>query len=178
MDQRGNETAGLTRRDFLFSCANVAILASLGFFIGFPIIEIFTTHARKKVLMEGFIDVAKLSELMPGEPLQKAVLASERDAWNKRDNVNLGSVWLIKSADGHINAFSSICPHLGCIYSWNANQKIFICPCHDSAFAPDGSVIRGPAPRPLDSLKVETQDGDVLVKYERFISGIAQKKVV
>lgn len=178
MEQKGKETAGLSRRDFLLSCANIAILTSLGLFIGFPIVEIFATHARKKATTEGFIDVAKFGELMAGEPLQKAVVATERDAWNKRDDVNMGSVWLIKTDDGHINAFSSICPHLGCIYSWNANQHLFICPCHDSAFAVDGRVIKGPAPRPLDSLEVKTQDGDVLVKYERFISGIAQKKVV
>lgn len=178
MDDNNSETAGLSRRDFLLSCANIAILTSLGLFIGFPIVEIFSTHARKNAATAGFFDVAKLSELIPGEPLQKAVVATERDAWNKRDNVNMGSVWLIKTKEGHINAFSSICPHLGCIYAWNPDQKLFICPCHDSAFALDGRVIKGPAPRPLDSLDVKTQDGDVLVKYERFISGIEQKKVV
>jgi glycine/D-amino acid oxidase-like deaminating enzyme/nitrite reductase/ring-hydroxylating ferredoxin subunit len=47
--------------------------------------------------------------------------------------------------DGHLHRFSAACPHLRCIVCWNAAHKTFDCPCHGSRFAPDGSVLEGPA---------------------------------
>jgi cytochrome b6-f complex iron-sulfur subunit len=46
-------------------------------------------------------------------------------------------------------AVSAVCTHLGCITQWNPAAKLIQCPCHGSVFKPDGTVERGPAPRPL-----------------------------
>ncbi len=44
----------------------------------------------------------------------------------------------------------------------------FVCPCHGSEFQPDGTYIRGPAPRSLDRfvIKVETPDGQVIAETD------------
>jgi len=59
-------------------------------------------------------------------------------------------------------AISKICTHLGCII--NKTSEGFTCPCHGSRFDKDGKVTGGPAPRPLDWLKLElAPDGSLVV---------------
>lgn len=41
-----------------------------------------------------------------------------------------------------------ICPHMGGVLRWNDAEETWDCPLHGSRFAPDGSVLEGPARRP------------------------------
>jgi nitrite reductase/ring-hydroxylating ferredoxin subunit len=61
------------------------------------------------------------------------------------------SVALFRDAGG-VYAISTVCTHLGCIVRPSAQG--FECPCHGSRFAPDGAVVKGPAPRALPWVKV------------------------
>lgn len=178
MAEPKGEKGQISRRDFLLSVGNIAILSVIGVFVGFPTAELFLSHTKQQKEDENFIPVADVSELNEGAPILRSVKGSRRDAWEKFENVNLGSVWLVKEKNGAIKAFSSICPHLGCIYNWDRQKNDFLCPCHLSVFSLEGQVLSGPSPRPLDTLPVKVQGGRILVKYERFISGISQKKVV
>jgi Rieske Fe-S protein len=50
--------------------------------------------------------------------------------------------------DGNsVFALSRVCTHLGCLVK--SEPDGFHCPCHGSRFAPDGSVVKGPAPKAL-----------------------------
>ncbi len=61
-----------------------------------------------------------------------------------------------------ILAFNATCPHQGCLVNWNKVQKVFVCPCHASAFSPDGRVLHGPAKTPLVAYTAKV-DGDFVV---------------
>ena len=72
------------------------------------------------------------------------------------------NVWIVHLPTGELVALSTICTHLGCIPNWLPADTKFKCPCHGSGFYMDGVNFEGPAPRPLERLKI-TLEGDTVV---------------
>ncbi|GAB4438119.1 MAG: hypothetical protein Kow00120_05610 [Anaerolineae bacterium] len=68
--------------------------------------------------------------------------------------VEAGRFYLVRLDDGGFLALYRRCPHLGCAVPWEPAAGRFVCPCHASAFEPDGEVVNPPAPRPLDRFPV------------------------
>ena len=56
---------------------------------------------------------------------------------------------------GAVTAVSPTCTHLGCQVNWNRAERSWDCPCHGSRFAPDGSVLEGPAVHRLERRPLE-----------------------
>ena len=83
------------------------------------------------------------------------------------------AVAVYRDAQG-VHAISTICTHLGCVVKPGAAG--FECPCHGSRFAQDGSVTKGPAPRPLPWLKV-TVAGSVVTVDEGTTVAAGSKEV-
>ncbi len=77
--------------------------------------------------------------LQPGEG--KAVKYDGKKAGAYMDN------------DGNVFIVDTTCKHLGCEVHWNSAEKTWDCPCHASRYNYDGTVIEGPALKPLDRLK-------------------------
>jgi Rieske Fe-S protein len=73
----------------------------------------------------------------------------------------------IERVEGGFLAFSSVCPHLRCIVNWNGTLKKFECPCHGAKFNPNGEVLEGPPPRPLDLYKLQIVDEKIVVDMSR-----------
>ncbi|MCC7437181.1 MAG: Rieske 2Fe-2S domain-containing protein [Armatimonadetes bacterium] len=81
-------------------------------------------------------------------------------------------VLVTRVAETEFTAVSEVCTHSGCaIGNYEVANKRFQCPCHGSRFAADGSVLRGPAPRALDSYPVEFDSAANMVHLE--IAGIS-----
>jgi Rieske Fe-S protein len=71
-------------------------------------------------------------------------------------------VVVTQPAEGTFKAFTAVCTHQACTVASVKNDRIS-CPCHGSVYsAEDGSVINGPAPRPLDEIPVSVEGDQVI----------------
>jgi cytochrome b6-f complex iron-sulfur subunit len=78
-------------------------------------------------------------------------------------------VWIVREEEG-IYAIFAKCTHLGCTPRWLAAENKFKCPCHGSGFYKSGLNFEGPAPRPLDRLKVTVgEDGQLVVDKSKIL---------
>ena len=66
-------------------------------------------------------------------------------------------VWVVREG-GQIYALYAKCTHLGCTPNWLAAENKFKCPCHGSGFYKSGINFEGPAPRPLERVKISLAD--------------------
>lgn len=124
-----------------------------------------------------WVRTLRLEQLKEGEPNRVAVVDDRRDAWTVERAVELGSAWLVRNGN-EVKAFSAVCPHLGCSVNAVPNGGgSFACPCHTSAFGPDGQRTSGPAPRNLDALATRIEDGVVVIEFKRFRIGIHEQIV-
>lgn len=57
----------------------------------------------------------------------------------------LSKIAVYRDDDGTLHERSAVCQHLGCIVTWNSNEKTWDCPCHGSRYDRYGRVITGPA---------------------------------
>ena len=97
--------------------------------------------------------IGKPSDYVAGEVNEK--LKREHRIWVVRD---------LPSDGGGIYVLWSRCTHLGCTPNWMPIENKFKCPCHGSGFRRTGKNFEGPAPRPLERVKVSlAEDGQILV---------------
>ena len=69
----------------------------------------------------------------------------------------LKKVAAYRQEDGTVVERLAACTHMGCIVHWNHFEKCWDCPCHGSQFAIDGSVLNGPAVRPLGQVRQDAE---------------------
>ncbi|MDQ3877796.1 MAG: FAD-dependent oxidoreductase [Actinomycetota bacterium] len=61
------------------------------------------------------------------------------------EGAGVGQVAGYRDGDGRLHTVSAVCPHLGCIVTWNGAEKSWDCPCHGSRFDYEGRLLHGPA---------------------------------
>lgn len=72
-------------------------------------------------------------------------------------------VWIIREPEG-MYALLAICTHLGCTPRWLKTEDKFKCPCHGSGFKRSGINFEGPAPRPLERVKISlSPTGEIVI---------------
>lgn len=135
-----------TRRDFFGLAGWGAFLATIG------------------AGMFAFLRMLFPRVLFEPSPLFKAgrpsdYVAGEVDERYKDDQ----RVWIVREGD-EIYALLAICTHLGCTPRWLNLEGKFKCPCHGSGFKKTGVNFEGPAPRPLERLKISlSPEGEILI---------------
>lgn len=72
-------------------------------------------------------------------------------------------LFLIKKSDDTIIVLDAACPHVACKLHWNEASQEFDCPCHESSFTIDGTLLGGPAPRDMYSAVFEIVEGEIVV---------------
>lgn len=90
--------------------------------------------------------IKELAELAPGE----GKLAD----WEGQ------KIALYKDEAGKVYGVDPVCPHAKCVVDWNNAEKSWDCPCHGSRFAPNGTLLTGPARKGLEPLMYEDFEGD------------------
>lgn len=71
------------------------------------------------------------------------------------------AAWVYRKSEDTFVLYSVHCTHVGCPVNWSPQAGRFFCPCHGAVFDPDGRVIAGPPPRPLDRYEVRIAGGVV-----------------
>lgn len=152
----------LSRRSFLERCifglGGLISLALAG--IGAPY---FVSPAFKKK-EEGWIDIGAVSDIPKGTPKKVEFVERKRDAWVTTERRS--SAWVLTANGKDFTVFDPRCTHLGCPYRWDDMKKQFLCPCHTAVFNPDGQVVSGPPPRPLDRYQAKVAGDRLMILCE------------
>jgi cytochrome b6-f complex iron-sulfur subunit len=115
--------------------------------------------------------------------LRRVKLGNPRDIPEGVTFYNDLKIYVYRDRDT-FHAISAVCTHLGCTvnHSQLSRQKTveidgrtvevrseFHCPCHGSRFYGDGTNYSGPAPRPLEWIKMELapEDGKLVVDLDQ-----------
>lgn len=138
-----NRTSKVNRRYILIS----ALVLGVGVIFG-KMATLFGSFLRPPVKLNsygGMMRFGTLAELPPpgGAP----------------QHVSEGRFWLVHEEDG-VSALHSSCTHLDCLFTWDKDKEMFVCPCHGSEFEKDGSLLKGPATRSLDRFPVSLVGDD------------------
>ncbi len=173
-DIKPGESKTIPRRHFLKIITGI-FSGFITLTLAIPLIEsLFGSVIKTKNKI--FSKLTAYNAIPEDKPVNLTFLITEDDAFIK--NVQPENVWVVKKSDSEAKVFSPVCPHLGCRYTWHADQKLFICPCHNSVFNAEGQVVSGPAPRPLDTLPTKVKDDNLYVLWERFKPGIPKKEII
>jgi menaquinol-cytochrome c reductase iron-sulfur subunit len=154
------QSGGRRRTLILFVNAAVALIGgTLSLLLG-----AFAFGPKTRAAEGRWIRAGTTSDLKPDEPVARVLSVSRVDGWYRERARE--TVFLVWDGDRTIRALSATCTHLGCQVRWDAAGKKFRCPCHGGVYAPDGTVVEGPPPRPLDTIeaRIDPANQTVLVR--------------
>lgn len=168
------------RRSFLMALIGIGT-AFIGALLSIPLIR-YTLHPLlAKTTKTSWFQLGQVSDFstLPG-PLRRIVKIAQVDGW--REMLAERPVYITRGvrpgSQNGLEVLSSICPHLGCEVSWNDTRGQFVCPCHNSVFAADGSLVSGPAPRGMDTLPIKNDNGEIMVRFEYFRQLVPDKEIM
>lgn len=149
-----------TSRRTFFTAAIYGLWSVIGAAMAVPaaIYLLFPPRARKR---GDWVEAGDVSQLKSDAPEEVVFRRNRQDGW--KITSEKASAWIVKTGDSGVVAYSPQCTHLGCAYHWDERGKNFLCPCHTSTFALDGTVTAGPAPRPLDRYEVKVEGSKILI---------------
>ena len=89
----------------------------------------------------------------------------EEEGFLLNEDLDLGAVLVMKKSeqDPSLIAIDPTCPHAGCLVEWEDSDDAFVCPCHQSKFKQDGTLIEGIAVTGLTQYQVKIESEKVWV---------------
>ena len=150
----------MERRDFM-KVAIASISGFIGAAIGIPAISYIVGPAQKADDSD-WIRLGAISKVELNTPTLFKTVIKTKTGWVSEENEF--SAYVLTDNGRDFTVMSNVCTHLGCRVRWINDQDSFFCPCHNAAFARDGSVQDGPPPRPLDRFESMVEDGILFVK--------------
>lgn len=100
-------------------------------------------HAPGDYLKEVGNMVRQYAEwIMPGDLKTVEDLKSGEGAVLRE---GLKKIAVYRDENDQLHTCTAVCPHLGAIVQWNADEKTFDCPAHGSRFTALGKVLNGPS---------------------------------
>ena len=134
-----------------------------------PWADLFDT--RRLALKQGGGRLLKANARTVGNLVSKRILSTDLIDVSELESGSGAVVYLegqkaaaYRDEHGMVHAVSPVCTHLGCLPTWLPNEEKFKCPCHGSGFYVSGINFEGPAPRPLERVRiVRAEDGQILV---------------
>jgi nitrite reductase/ring-hydroxylating ferredoxin subunit len=171
------------RRDFI----KVSVAAGIGACaIGVPVcagVRLITQPIFAESSVGKFYPITTITSLTE-QPQKFTIIDDKKDAWMTLPDQKIGTFYLRKIGND-VQAFHSLCPHAGGMIQFgicknpktDESEELFSCPCHAAFFDLNGARIGiNASPRDMDSLEIKIEEGQVFVRFENFIFGIADKK--
>jgi menaquinol-cytochrome c reductase iron-sulfur subunit len=161
-DTADEQATNPSRRTFLIRSI-AAIGGGITAAVGIPAAVFVTGSARAATTGEDWIRLGSASSVEPGAApvLMKAIVSRRTGYLVEEQEVSV----FVTTTDGvEFSVLSNICTHLGCRVRWVEDESGFFCPCHNAVFGPDGGVLTGPPPRPLDKFEVMVEEGQLYFK--------------
>lgn len=147
----------LSRRGF-FNKLSLALSGFIGVLVGIPIVGFLLAPLFKSAPRlwrpVGPVDSFKIDEITE-------VSFEDTSALPWAGETSKTAAWLNRAGDQEFIAYSANCSHLGCPVRWEAQAKLFMCPCHGGVYYQNGAVAAGPPPRGLTRYPVRVHDGQV-----------------
>ncbi len=152
-----NEKLTPTRRDFLKTAFAASIIATGGTTIIAKILPDFK-EINGDILGIYTVNFATDTKLAALKTLGGSVVITIPGA-----SGNARKMVLTRSAADTFIAVSAICTHTGCtVNPYNTQLQRIVCDCHDSQFAIDGKVLKGPASTSLQKFTTTFSGGETV----------------
>jgi Rieske Fe-S protein len=158
----------ISRRDFMK--ASVYFVGGIvGAAVGIPAVGYLIDPALKGGSKEAWIPIGKMADMPEvGKPYPFSFTRVQVNGWERTATSHGGFIIRKSDAPDDLLILNSRCTHLSCTVNWSEADQVFLCPCHDAKFDPEGAVLDGPPPKPLERFTEfrVTEDGILEIFYK------------
>ncbi len=162
-DQDDSSTTLLSRRHMLMF-VSIAAGGLASAIVGFPLVGFLIAPLFRKEPAV-WREVGTLNDFPVGRTSKVTFNDSSALAWGGEDSET--AAWLRRVDEQTFEAFAVDCTHLGCPVRWEADAKLFMCPCHGGVYYQDGTVAAGPPPHALQQFPVRILNNAVQVEWRK-----------
>ena len=153
----------ISRREFVTITVGT-LGAIITVIIGLPAIGYLLSPALKTQKTDAWVSLGPLENYPVGEPTLFTFTRTRVNGWEK--TVNSFGVYVWRETETETVTYSNWCTHLSCRVTWQDDENVYVCPCHDGLFDENGLVVAGPPPRPLDRYENKVEDGILSIRLE------------